>query len=73
MDNRIKSLLSILAIFLMGVIAGYIVLDGAAKTQAIREAKEASRCEQEIASCHTGAHCRVMGRDLVTITAKGAR
>lgn len=73
MDDRTKNVLSVLAILAMIIIAWYVVFDGTAKTQAIREAKEASRCEQEIASCHTGAHCRVMGRDLLTITARGEK
>jgi hypothetical protein len=47
----------------------YVLFDGAAHMQELRE----SKCEKEIASCTTGQHCRVMGRDLLTITARGAK
>ena len=62
--------------FLYGCLVGamvifivYTLFDGAAHMQELRE----SKCEKEIASCTTGQHCRVMGRDLLTITARGAK
>lgn len=69
MDERIKSLLSILAIFVMGLIAGYVLLDSTAKTQAIREARYG-----DCLTAGTGQHCKMAdGREAVIITARGAK
>lgn len=65
--------------FIAGIFVGFMILavfyflfDSMSLEEERREAA-ASQCDQEIARCTTGQHCKVMGRDLLTITARGAR
>jgi hypothetical protein len=71
MNDRIKTLLSILAIFLMGVFAGACLFDGMARTQEVREMRHGMK---HCSVVGTGQHCWLEGeKELVVITARGAK
>lgn len=66
--------------FIAGIFVGFCILamfyflfDGMASVQEEREIAALTECDRQLAHCGTGQHCVVKGRQLLTITAKGAR
>jgi hypothetical protein len=73
MHRIAKGFLTVVIAFVLGVIVSWAFLSATAEVQERRELAAASQCDRELASCTTGQHCQVKGRDLLTITSRGAR
>lgn len=67
-----KDILAFLLIFALGIVVSWALFTATAEVQERREITQ-SQCDRELSRCTTGAHCRVQGRDLLTITARGAK
>lgn len=67
-----KNFIAGILIFALGVVASWAFFSATASVQEEREIAAQTECDRQLAHCGTGQHCIVKGRQLLTITAKGA-